>query len=313
MAAWPPERTRRDRHPPGRTPCSSHDAPPPTRTPGRSRSPRSWPPGSSSSSPPTRPVPRQRAGRCRVGAAPHAELFTALPGILGGDGRAGLDPGPPPRPRCSTPAWSSPRSSPSCCIVWAVSAGCGRGARPGCAAWPPAPKPQPSSALAAAPGRAGGPPRPAPQAAAPMRRLRAHRRRLALGDAHEPRGGELWVPWDRTAGVIGPQGSGKTLDLLTPALLAAPGAALVTLTKVDDLLLPSTERSRDGPPRASCSTRSAWPRACPSWSGTRSPAAWTRWSPSGAPRPSPPAPSRARSPAATATTPPGSTPPKPRR
>ena len=23
-------------------------------------------------------------------------------------------------------------------------------------------------------------------------------------------GGELWVPWDRTAGVIGPQGSGKT-------------------------------------------------------------------------------------------------------
>lgn len=38
------------------------------------------------------------------------------------------------------------------------------------------------------------------------------------------------VPWDRTAGVIGPQGSGKTLDLLTPALLNAPGAALVTLT-----------------------------------------------------------------------------------
>ena len=44
-----------------------------------------------------------------------------------------------------------------------------------------------------------------------------------IGDAHEPRGGELWVPWDRTAGVIGPQGSGKTLDLLTPALLSAPG------------------------------------------------------------------------------------------
>ena len=59
----------------------------------------------------------------------------------------------------------------------------------------------------------------------------------------EPRGGDLWVPWDRTAGVIGPQGSGKTLDLLTPALLAAPGAALVTLTKVDDLLLTLTARS----------------------------------------------------------------------
>jgi pantothenate kinase-related protein Tda10 len=58
-----------------------------------------------------------------------------------------------------------------------------------------------------------------------------------LGRAYEPRGGELWVPWDRTTGVIGPQGSGKTLDLLAPALLQAPGAALVTLTKVDDLLL----------------------------------------------------------------------------
>jgi len=66
-----------------------------------------------------------------------------------------------------------------------------------------------------------------------------------VGHAHEPRGGELWVPWDRTAGVIGPQGSGKTLDLLTPALLHAPGAALVTLTKLDDLLLSVTARSRD--------------------------------------------------------------------
>ena len=58
-----------------------------------------------------------------------------------------------------------------------------------------------------------------------------------LGRSHEPRGGQLWVPWDRTAGVIGPQGSGKTLDLLIPALLSASGASLVTLTKVDDLLL----------------------------------------------------------------------------
>jgi len=69
-----------------------------------------------------------------------------------------------------------------------------------------------------------------------------------IGVAHEPRGRQLWVPWDRTAGVIGPQGSGKTLDLLTPALLAAPGAALVTLTKVDDLLLSLTARSHDGRP-----------------------------------------------------------------
>jgi type IV secretion system protein VirD4 len=69
-----------------------------------------------------------------------------------------------------------------------------------------------------------------------------------LGRSHEPRGGQLWVPWDRTAGVIGPQGSGKTLDLLIPALLGVSGAALVTLTKVDDLLLSFPVRSRDGRP-----------------------------------------------------------------
>jgi type IV secretion system protein VirD4 len=69
-----------------------------------------------------------------------------------------------------------------------------------------------------------------------------------LGQADEPRGGQLWVPWDRTTGVIGPQGSGKTLDLLAPALLEAPGAALVTLTKVDDLLLSFPVRSGDDRP-----------------------------------------------------------------
>ncbi len=69
-----------------------------------------------------------------------------------------------------------------------------------------------------------------------------------IGVGHQPRAGELWCPWDRTAGVIGPQGSGKTLDLLTPALIGAPGAALVTLTKPDDLLLSLPERSRGGRP-----------------------------------------------------------------
>lgn len=71
-----------------------------------------------------------------------------------------------------------------------------------------------------------------------------------IGKAHEPRGGDLWCPWDRTTGVIGPQGSGKTLDLLTPALLGAPGAALVTLTKVEDLLLTIEARSAGGRPCA---------------------------------------------------------------
>jgi type IV secretory pathway TraG/TraD family ATPase VirD4 len=63
-----------------------------------------------------------------------------------------------------------------------------------------------------------------------------------LGKSKVPSGVELWVPFDRTAGVYGPQGSGKTLDLLTPALLTAPGAAMVTLTKPEDLYLSIGER-----------------------------------------------------------------------
>jgi hypothetical protein len=74
-----------------------------------------------------------------------------------------------------------------------------------------------------------------------------------LGRSVSPRGVELWVRFDRTTGVYGAQGSGKTLDLLAPALLAHPGAALVTLTKLDDLLLTLPDR-RDrrslGPGRA---------------------------------------------------------------
>jgi type IV secretion system protein VirD4 len=71
-----------------------------------------------------------------------------------------------------------------------------------------------------------------------------------LGRSSVPRGVELWVPYDRTTGVYGPQGSGKTLDLLTPALLANPGAALVTLTKPDDLLLTIEARGAGGRPVA---------------------------------------------------------------
>jgi type IV secretion system protein VirD4 len=82
-----------------------------------------------------------------------------------------------------------------------------------------------------------------------MKRIRFDPTQLGwpIGRSLHPRAGELWCPWDRTCGVIGPQGSGKTLDLLTPALLAAPGAALVTLTKTDDLLLTLASRSRRGP------------------------------------------------------------------
>ncbi|RMB57850.1 type IV secretory system conjugative DNA transfer family protein [Tessaracoccus antarcticus] len=69
-----------------------------------------------------------------------------------------------------------------------------------------------------------------------------------IGRSHTPRGVDLWQPWDRTAGVIGPQGSGKTLDILTPALLQAPGAALVTMTKPEDVLLTWTARTAGGRP-----------------------------------------------------------------
>jgi len=61
------------------------------------------------------------------------------------------------------------------------------------------------------------------------------------------RGPELWVPFDRTTCVFGPQGSGKTLDLLVPALLDAPGGALVTLTKPEDLFLTLEARQAMGP------------------------------------------------------------------
>lgn len=69
-----------------------------------------------------------------------------------------------------------------------------------------------------------------------------------LGRSCSPPGVELWVPYERTAGVYGPQGSGKTLDLLSPALMNAPGAALVTLTKPGDFFLTLGARSVDSRP-----------------------------------------------------------------
>ena len=98
---------------------------------------------------------------------------------------------------------------------------------------------------AAAAGRmrrnAGGASRP--------RRVEPHQVGWPLGRVGK-RGPGLWVPFDRTTCVIGPQGSGKTLDLLAPALLAAPGAALVTLTKPDDLFLTIDARQRGDRPIA---------------------------------------------------------------
>ncbi|SHN52601.1 type IV secretion system protein VirD4 [Geodermatophilus obscurus] len=89
---------------------------------------------------------------------------------------------------------------------------------------------------------------------------RAHRRGVCppverevgwrLGHAAVPAAGQLWVPFDRTTGVYGPQGSGKTLDLLAPALLDTPGPALVTLTKAEDLLLTIDAREHGDRPVA---------------------------------------------------------------
>lgn len=83
-----------------------------------------------------------------------------------------------------------------------------------------------------------------------MTRLDALQLGWRLGRSSTPRGVDLWVPYDRATGVYGPQGSGKTLDLLLPALLASPGAALVTLTKPDDLLLSFSSRGSGGRPVA---------------------------------------------------------------
>jgi hypothetical protein len=74
-----------------------------------------------------------------------------------------------------------------------------------------------------------------------------------IGRSRAPHGVQLWCRYDRTAGVFGEQGSGKTLDVLAPALLAHRGAGLATLTKVDDLLLTAGRRQRPlyegAPPR----------------------------------------------------------------
>jgi type IV secretion system protein VirD4 len=83
-----------------------------------------------------------------------------------------------------------------------------------------------------------------------MRRFDPEQVGWRIGRSSAPSGVDLWVPYDRTTGVYGPQGSGKTLDLLTPALLSAHGAALVTLTKPDDLILTLDHRAANERPVA---------------------------------------------------------------
>lgn len=71
---------------------------------------------------------------------------------------------------------------------------------------------------------------------------------IRIGRRNWRRGVEVWSRADRTLGVIGPQGCGKSLDTLLPALIGCPGAALVTMTKPQDLLLVWAERARGSRP-----------------------------------------------------------------
>jgi type IV secretion system protein VirD4 len=55
-------------------------------------------------------------------------------------------------------------------------------------------------------------------------------------------GVDVWLPFERTVGVIGPAASGKTLDVVTHAALAAPGPLVLAAPKPDDMLLSVTRR-----------------------------------------------------------------------
>lgn len=81
----------------------------------------------------------------------------------------------------------------------------------------------------------------------PKRKVRLADVAVHLGRSCEPYGVDVYVRSDRTTGVLGQQGSGKTLDQLIPALLGWTGSALVTLTKPNDMFLSFTDRSTVGP------------------------------------------------------------------
>jgi hypothetical protein len=180
------------------------------------------------------------------------ELFRSLPAVLGGDAAAGVD--------GLNGSLASPSAVWICVIVtevlllavgvWLSKLVLDRWGRGGCVAWPLGVR---RRGCLASPGY-GGSVRWSARTCTERIGIRVKmifkpaEVGWRLGRAQEPRGTELWVPWDRTTGVIGPQASGKTLDLLAPALLQAPGAALVTLTEVEDLLLSFAVRSGDDRP-----------------------------------------------------------------
>lgn len=70
-----------------------------------------------------RPHPGQRVRRRRLGLHPHPELFTAIPDILGGDARAGLDPGASASPALLYTCLVAVELLALVLIVWAVIGG----------------------------------------------------------------------------------------------------------------------------------------------------------------------------------------------
>jgi len=151
---------------------------------------------------------------------PRENLFTSLPAIVAGDSGAGLS---------SRSGQAAPALLLStigivelmvlCLLGWAVRSGMrhwGPGRVRGMASADEAEGTLGRSRLS----RSGKLVRPDLVSRASRREPRQLGWRL--GTSSEPATGrELWVPWDRTGGVVGPQGSGKTLDLLAPALLSA--------------------------------------------------------------------------------------------
>ena len=84
-------------------------------------------------------------------------------------------------------------------------------------------------------------------AAALARRRSATSAAWPLGRSRHLRGVQLWVPFGRTAGVIGPAGT-----VLAHAALAAPDGLLQASMDPDAVLLTLARRSRDGRPVAVC-------------------------------------------------------------
>ena len=245
---------------------------------------------------------------------PRGQLFTALPGILAGDARAGLPPGPGASAAVLHTAVAAAEILTIVVIVLAV--------RAGLRAWGPgrirgmATRAQAAALLG--PGRL--------RRVAPVVRPDLHptRRRRAAPGGTTPGGvaarGRPRTPRRAAVGAVGPhrrrrsarKGPARPWTCSSPPCSPPPAPPWSPSPRPMTCCCPSGT-APPGTARAWCWTRSGSPRDCPSWSGTRSPGAWTRWSPRSAPRRSPPAPSPAPAPAARATTPPGSTPPRPPR